>query len=124
MQSIYKPIGNYIQPVDERNADLQDLPLMGLSVSKEFIPSIANTVGTDMKTYKVIHKNQFAYIADTSRRGDKIAIAMFNDYDNALISQAYTPFKIIDTEKLLPEYLMIRSWHTIVEARENQKSKG
>ncbi|HPL04051.1 MAG TPA: hypothetical protein PLG05_02630 [Bacteroidales bacterium] len=107
MQKNYKRLGDYIQQVDERNTNLEDLPLMGLSVQKMFIPSIANTIGTNMSTYKIIYKNQFAYIADTSRRGDKIAIALFKDYDKALISQAYTLFKIIDTYKLLPEYLMM-----------------
>jgi type I restriction enzyme S subunit len=107
MKNNYKPIGNYIQPVDERNTALQDLPLVGLSISKEFIPSIANTIGTDMSNYRVIERNNFAYCGVTSRNGEKITIALFNDYDKALISQAYTPFKIADTGKLLPEYLMM-----------------
>ncbi|HOR82321.1 MAG TPA: restriction endonuclease subunit S [Bacteroidales bacterium] len=107
MQKNYKRLGDYIQQVDERNSKLEDLPLMGLSVQKMFISSIANTIGSNMANYKIIYKNQFAYIADTSRRGDKIAVALFKDYDKALISQAYTPFKIIDSNKLLPEYLMM-----------------
>jgi type I restriction enzyme S subunit len=78
MKSNYKPLGNYVQLVDERNRDLQDLPLMGLSVSKVFFPTIANLVGTDMSTYKIVYRNQFTYIADTSRRGEKIAIALNN----------------------------------------------
>ncbi|MGZ9677517.1 hypothetical protein [Flavobacterium sp. GNP001] len=76
MKSSYKKLGQYIRIVDERNKDLQDLPLMGLSVKKIFFPTIANLVGTDMSTYKIVYKNQFTYIADTSRRGDKIAIAL------------------------------------------------
>jgi type I restriction enzyme S subunit len=107
MKSNYKPLGKYIQPVDERNTDLQDLPLMGLSVSKVFFPTIANLVGTDMKTYKIVYRNQFTYIADTSRRGDKIAIALNTEFDKMLVSQAYTPFEIKDTNELLPEYLMM-----------------
>jgi type I restriction enzyme S subunit len=55
----------------------------------------------------VIERNNFAYCGVTSRNGEKITIALFNDYDKALISQAYTPFKITDTDKLLPEYLMM-----------------
>jgi type I restriction enzyme S subunit len=107
MKNNYKPIGNYIQPVDVRNTALQDLPLVGLSISKEFIPSIANTIGTDMSNYKLIERNNFSYCGVTSRNGEKITIALFNDYDKALISQAYTTFKITDTEELLPEYLMM-----------------
>lgn len=103
----YKPLGNYIQPVDERNTDLLDLPLMGLSVSKVFFPTIANLVGTDMRTYKIVYRNQFTYIADTSRRGDKIAIALNDRFDKMLVSQAYTPFEVKDTNELDPEYLMM-----------------
>ena len=107
MRKNYKPLGKYIQLVDERNTALEDLPLMGLSVSKVFFPTIANLVGTDMKTYKIVYRNQFTYIADTSRRGDKIAIALNDRFDKMLVSQAYTPFEIKDTNELDPEYLMM-----------------
>lgn len=103
----YKRLGDYIRAVDVRNRDLKVTNLLGLSVSKEFIPSIANTIGTDMSTYKIVKNGQFVYIADTSRRGDKIAIALLSDYDNAIISQAYTVFEVIDHSVLLPEYLMM-----------------
>lgn len=83
------------------------LPLMGLSIQKKFIPSIANTIGTDMSTYRIIERNQFAYGPVTSRNGDKITIALFNDYEKALISQAYIPFEVKDNNELDPEYLMM-----------------
>jgi len=103
----YKPLGKYIQLVDERNTALEDLPLVGLSIQKKFIPSIANTIGTDMSTYRIIERNQFAYGPVTSRNGDKITIALFNDYEKALISQAYIPFEVRDINELDPEYLMM-----------------
>ena len=103
----YHRLGDYIRPVDVRNRDLKVTELLGLSVSKEFIPSIANTIGTDMSTYKIVEKGQFVYIADTSRRGDKIAIALLSGYENAIVSQVYTVFEIIDHNALLPEYLMM-----------------
>ncbi len=74
---------------------------------KKFILSIANTVGTDFTKYKVVRKNQFTYIPDTSRRGDKIGIALLTDYDEGLVSNVYTVFEIIDVTKLIPEYLML-----------------
>jgi type I restriction enzyme S subunit len=107
MKSNYKPLGKYIQPVVGRNNDLGDLPLVGLSIQKKFIPSIANTIGTDMTTYRIIERNQFAYGPVTSRNGDKITIALFNDLDKALISQAYIPFEVKDKNELDPEYLMM-----------------
>ena len=107
MKLNYKRLGEYIQPVEGRNTDLRDIPLMGLSINKVFIPSIANTIGTNMATYRIIKRNQFGYGPVTSRNGEKITIALFDDYDEAMISQAYTPFEVTDTEKLLPEYLMM-----------------
>lgn len=107
MRSNYKALGEFIQLVVGRNSDLDDLPLMGLSIQKMFISSIANTIGTDMSTYRVIERNQFAYGPVTSRNGDKITIAFFNDYEKALISQAYIPFEIKDQNILNPEYLMM-----------------
>lgn len=107
MRLNYKPLGKYIQPVVGRNNDLGDLPLVGLSIQKKFIPSIANTIGTDMSTYRIIERNQFAYGPVTSRNGDKITIALFNDFDKALISQAYVPFEVKDINELDPEYLMM-----------------
>ena len=107
MRSNYKRLGNYIQPVNNRNNNLDELPLLGVSIQKVLMPSIANTIGTDMSTYKLIEKNQFAYGAVTSRNGDKISIALLYEFDKALVSQAYTVFEIIDTKELLPEYLMM-----------------
>ena len=71
-KSNYEFLGKYIQLVSGRNNELGDLPLMGLSIQKKFIPSIANTIGTDMSTYRIIERNQFAYGPVTSRNGDKI----------------------------------------------------
>ena len=102
-----KRLGNYIREVNVRNRDLKVTNLLGMSISKRFIPSIANTIGTDMATYKIINHNQFAYVPVTSRNGEKITIALLSDYDNAIISQAYTVFEIIDHNELNPEYLML-----------------
>ena len=106
-RQLYKRLGNYIREVNVRNRELEVTDLLGLSVNKDFIPSIANTIGTDMSTYKIVKRRQFVYIADTSRRGDKIAISLLRDYDNAIVSQAYTVFEILDHKQLLPEYLMM-----------------
>lgn len=103
----YHPLGDYIRPVDVRNRDLQVTKLLGLSIEKCFIPSIANTIGTDMSTYKVVMPGQFAYGPVTSRNGDKITIALYTGDEPAIISQAYVVFEIVDREKLLPEYLMM-----------------
>ena len=103
----YKRLGDYIREVNVRNRELKVTNLLGVSISKEFIPSIANTIGTDMSTYKIVERGQFAYGPVTSRNGDKVSIALLDGYDDAIISQAYTVFEVIDHEQLLPEYLMM-----------------
>src|SRR5690606_18011469 len=107
MQTNYKKLGDYIQQVNNRNRDLQVDTLLGVSITKKLIPSIANTIGTDMSAYKIIEKGQFAYGTVTSRNGDKISIALSNEYEKALVSQIYIVFEVIDKNKLLPEYLML-----------------
>lgn len=107
MKSNYKQLGQYIRQVDVRNVDGKEENLLGVSVQKQFIPSIANTVGTDFSKYKVVKKGQFTYIPDTSRRGDKIGIALLEDYEEGLVSNVYTVFEVIDENQLMPEYLML-----------------
>ena len=107
MKSNYKKLGQFIRQVDVRNAAGKEKNLLGVSVQKTFIPSIANTVGTDFTKYKVVRRGQFTYIPDTSRRGDKIGIALLSDYDEGLVSNVYTTFEVIDKNELLPEYLML-----------------
>ena len=107
MQSTYKKLGKYIREVNSRDTEKTIDLLLGVSIEKILKPSIANTIGTDMSTYKIVKRNQFAYGPVTSRNGDKISIALLQDYDEAIVSQAYTPFEIIDTRELLPEYLMM-----------------
>ena len=107
MKNDYKRLGNYIREVDVRNRDLKVTKLLGVSISKEFMPSIANTIGTDMSSYKVAEPRQFAYGPVTSRNGDKVSIALYKDDEKAIVSQAYTIFEVKNKQKLLPEYLMM-----------------
>ena len=107
MKERYRLLGDFIRQVDVRNTDGKEENLFGVSVQKMFIPSIANTVGTDFTKYKVVKRGQFTYIPDTSRRGDKIGIALLMDYDEGLVSNIYTVFEVKDENELLPEYLML-----------------
>ena len=107
MKLNYKRLGQCIRAVDVRNSDGKEDNLLGVSVQKVFMPSIANTVGTDFTKYKVVKRGQFTYIPDTSRRGDKIGIALLEDYEEGLVSNVYTVFEIIDEKQLIPQYLML-----------------
>lgn len=103
----HKRLGDYIRLVDIRNRDLAVTNLLGVSISKTFIPSIANTIGTDMSTYKVVEPYQFAYGPVTSRNGDKITFALYKGAEKCIVSSAYVTFEVIDKEKLDPDYLMM-----------------
>ena len=92
MKEGYRLLGDVIRQVDVRNTDGKEEKLLGVSVQKMFIPSIANTVGTDFTKYKVVKRGQFTYIPDTSRRGDKIGIAFLTDYDEGLVSNSTLDF--------------------------------
>lgn len=106
MKSNYDTLGKYIQLVDTRNKDLAITNLLGVSIEKKFIPSIANIVGTDLSSYKVVRTGQFAYGPVTSRNGEKISIA-YLDGEDCIISSSYSVFEVTNKEALDPEYLML-----------------
>ena len=106
MEKEYKILGNYIRLVDERNRNLAITKLLGVSINKKFIPSIANIVGTDLSNYKIVRTGQFAYGPVTSRNGEKISIA-YLDEEDCIISSSYTVFEVENKEELDPEYLML-----------------
>lgn len=102
----YKRIGDYIRQVDKRNSDLSVTLLRGVSTTKKLIESVANMSGVTLHSYKVVDKGQFVYVSDTSRRGDKIAIALNTDAP-CIVSSIYTVFEVIDETKLIPEFLFL-----------------
>lgn len=103
----YRPLGEYIQIVDERNRDGIINNLVGVSFEKKIIPSIANTIGTDLSNYRIIKPGQFAYCPVTSRNGDRISIALYKGNNKAILSVAYTVFEITKPQDLDSDYLML-----------------
>lgn len=101
-----KRLGNYIREVNLRNRDLKVTKLVGLTIDKAFIPSVANVIGTDLSNYKIISKEQFACSLMQVSRDGKMPVAMFEG-DNAILSPAYPMFEVIDKNLLLPQYLMM-----------------
>lgn len=101
-----KRLGDYIRPVDVRNRDLKVTRLVGLTIDKAFIPSVANTIGTDLSNYKVISEKQFACSLMQVSRDGKMPIAMFKG-EPCIMSPAYPMFEVSKTNELLPEYLMM-----------------
>jgi type I restriction enzyme S subunit len=101
-----KVLGEYIEQADERNRDLQISFLQGVSTAKVLIETKANTSGVDFSSYKVARTGEFVYVADTSRRGEKIALAM-NSVEPCIVSGIYTVFRVTKPLELLPEYLYL-----------------
>lgn len=102
-------LGELIELTDERNASgkysLDDVK--GISTEKVFIDTKANMDGVSLDSYKVVKSRDFAYVPDTSRRGDKIALAFNRDSHSVLISSIYTTFKCKRLDVLIPEFLYI-----------------
>lgn len=103
----YKRIGDYIHLVDNRNKDLAVTNLLGINITKNFMPSVANTSGTDLAKYKIIQKGQFAYSAMQVGRDETIRLALYTEENPAIISPAYLVIEVNDEKEFLPEYMMM-----------------
>jgi type I restriction enzyme S subunit len=102
-------LGDYIEQCDERNHNNQySIEIIkGISTNKLFIDTKANLDGVPLQSYKLVSPRYFAYVPDTSRRGDKVALAFNNSGDTCLISSIYCVFKVAKPIELVPEYLYL-----------------
>ena len=107
MKSGYRPLGHYIREVNVRNADLSVKKLVGVSMEKTFISSVANVVGVDMSVYKVLNKGQFACKLMSVGRDEKLPVDLYREKEPAIVSSAYYVFEIIDKDILLDEFLFM-----------------
>lgn len=105
MKAEYRKLGEIIELIDERNTDGNVQNLIGVSIDKCFIKSVANTIGTDLTKYQVIRKFDFACSLMQVSRDGKIPIACLRDYDEAIMSPAYYIFRVKNTKEVLPDYL-------------------
>ncbi len=106
MGTEFHRLGDYIREVNVRNRELKVTKLVGLTIDKAFIPSVANVIGTDLSNYKVIRREQFACSLMQVSRDGRMPVAMFEE-DDAIMSPAYPMFEVVDKTKLLPQYLMM-----------------
>ena len=106
MSNKERSLSEFIERVDNRNIHLHVENLKGINVRKEFIPSVANINGSDMRKYKLVYTNQFAYNPMHVGRDRVVPISLHTGKDPILVSPAYTTFEIIRPTELIPEYLM------------------
>ena len=107
MKSNYKRLGDYIRQVDVRNRDLAVTDLLGVNLNKEFIPSVANTIGTDMSNYKLVSYNQFGCKLMSVERDGKMPVSLYKKDIPSLISSAYYVFEVTNENILSPDYLFM-----------------
>ena len=107
MKSNYEPLGKHIQLVDYRNSEEVTSTVLGISIDKEFMPSVANVIGTDLSRYKLISKGLFACNPMHVGRDERLPIALYEKDNAAIVSPAYFMFEIIDRDVLNEEYLMM-----------------
>lgn len=100
-------MGQLVKWVDSRNKGLQSVNLLGISIDKYFMPSVANVIGTDLSSYKVVSVDQFACNPMHVGRDEKMPVALYMQEDPSIVSPAYFVFEVIDSNEILPEYLML-----------------
>ncbi|WP_291072469.1 restriction endonuclease subunit S [Empedobacter sp. UBA5637] len=102
----YKKLGDIVKFVSNKNVDGIATILYGINIDKFFMPSVANTIGVDLKKYKVVVKNQFACNRMHVGRDKRLPISMSTFDYPFIVSPAYDVFEVIDAT-VLPEYLML-----------------
>lgn len=97
-------IGPYIEIVNESNIEGQYTHVQGVESSGSFMDTRANMQNVDIKKYTIVRKGNIAYNPSRINIG---SIAMYYDDVPCIVSPMYTVFKVINTDKILPEYLML-----------------
>ncbi|MEL3905076.1 MAG: hypothetical protein P1P63_08225, partial [Treponemataceae bacterium] len=102
------PLGELIEPCDERNKKGYNYPFYGINKDKTFMPTFADTNNVDNKKYKIVGKGDFAFSGMQTGRDVCIRIALYDKPEPIIISPAYTTFRIIDENEIIPQYLFLQ----------------
>lgn len=102
-------LGLYIKQCDLRNTDDKygEDDVVGISTQKMMIHTKADLIGVKLTSYKLVPPRHFAYVSDTSRRGDKMSLCYNSTESTYIVSSISTVFYVSDKEKLNPEYLFM-----------------
>jgi type I restriction enzyme S subunit len=107
MSANYKKIGEIVELIDERNKSLESSEVLGISIDKEFMPSVANTIGTDLSNYKLLRMNTFACNPMHVGRDERLPVSLYKKDIPAIVSPAYFMFRVKDENKVMPDFLML-----------------
>lgn len=100
-------LGDFIELIEKRNSGggFRAESVRGISTDKKLIQTKAKLDGVKLTSYKLMTPKTFAFVADTSRRGDKMSLA-YNDSDvTYLVSSISTVFHVSDNNSLNADYL-------------------
>ena len=100
------PVGKLLREIDCRNDDGTIKNVQGINIAKQFMPSVADTNGVDLRNYKVVSKGQFAFSGMQTGRDERIRLALYEGTTPIIISPAYSVFVVKD-EEILSEYIMV-----------------
>ena len=100
-------LGVYIEQFDRRNSEgiYDSDDVVGLSTAKQIIDTKANLEGVSMTSYKLMPPHHFAYVPDTSRRGDKMSLGYNTTEQTFLVSSISVIFRVVDIKNLSSDYL-------------------
>ena len=101
-----RPVGDLLREIDVRNTDGSIEEVQGINIFKQFMPSVADTHGVNLRNYKVVKKGQFAYSGMQTGRDECIRIALYSGEEPIIISPAYSVFETKD-KSVLKEYIMM-----------------
>ena len=116
---MYKTIEELVDKIDERNTDGSISELIGVSIDKCFIKSVANTNGTDLSKYKILNtkikilQRLLSQAIDEFRKVNKIMGMEFADrlkrvideYNNRRRDEAYANEVLDDVAEQLAQLL-------------------
>ena len=102
-------LGDLIEQIKEINSDLKydEISAVGMTITKEIIPTKANLKGTDLSKFIIVRPESFIYNPRT--HGKKIGFGYNNTKDTFIISWNNIAFKIKDDKKssVLADYLFL-----------------
>lgn len=107
------PVGQLLEEIDNRNQEESFDNVQGINIEKQFIPSVANLDSVDLRKYKIVRKEQFAYSSMQTGRDECIRIALLQEDNPVIVSPAYSVLQIKSTN-VTAEYIMM--WFTRSES--------
>lgn len=97
-------IGSYIEIVNESNMEGKVTHVQGVESSGSFMDTRANMNDVDISKYTIVRKGNIAYNPSRINIG---SIALYCEEMPCVVSPMYSVFKVINNEKVLPDYLML-----------------